>query len=93
MSIMGRKVPFRGLIVIITCLMLGTLMPVLSRSEVREIHLGCEREPKNGFFVCKIDFLLGPFELVNRLKQLAGPFADYRFEVRIHVLKFAICPT
>ncbi len=39
MSIMGRTVPIRGLIVIVACLVLGTLIPVLSRSEPREIRL------------------------------------------------------
>ena len=39
MSIMGRTVPIRTLIVIVSCLVLGTLIPVLSRSEPREIRL------------------------------------------------------
>ena len=39
MSIMGRRVPVRDLIVLVTVIVLAGLIPVLSRSEVREIHL------------------------------------------------------
>ena len=39
MSIMGRRVSVRGLIVLVTVIVLAGLIPVLSRSEVREIHL------------------------------------------------------
>jgi plastocyanin len=39
MSIMGRRVPIRVVLLVVVCLIVGTLIPVMSRSEVREIHL------------------------------------------------------
>jgi plastocyanin len=39
MSIMGRRVPIRVVVLVVVCLIVGTLIPVLSRSEVREIQL------------------------------------------------------
>ena len=39
MSIMGRRVPIRVVLLVAVCLIVGTLIPVMSRSEAREIHL------------------------------------------------------
>ena len=39
MSIMGRRVPIRIVVLVAVCLIVGTLIPVMSRSETREIHL------------------------------------------------------
>ena len=39
MSIMGRRVPIRVVLLVVVCLIVGTLIPVMSRSETREIHL------------------------------------------------------
>jgi plastocyanin len=39
MSIMGRRVSIRIVLLLAACLIVGTLIPVMSRSEAREIHL------------------------------------------------------
>jgi plastocyanin len=39
MSIMGRRVPIRVVVLMAVCLIVGTLIPVMSRGEAREIHL------------------------------------------------------
>lgn len=39
MSIMGRRIPIRVILLVAACLIVGTLIPVMSRSEAREIHL------------------------------------------------------
>ena len=39
MSIMGRRVPIRIVVLLAVCLIVGTLIPVMSRTETREIHL------------------------------------------------------
>ena len=39
MSIMGRRVPIRIVLLLAACLVVGTLIPVMSRSDAREIHL------------------------------------------------------
>jgi plastocyanin len=39
MSIMGRRIPIRVVALVAVCLIVGTLIPVMSRSEAREIHL------------------------------------------------------
>ena len=39
MSIMGRRVPIRIVVLLAVCLIVGTLIPVMSRTEAREIHL------------------------------------------------------
>ena len=39
MSILGRRVPIRIVVVLAVCLIVGTLIPVMSRTETREIHL------------------------------------------------------
>lgn len=39
MSIMGRRIPIRVVLLVAVCLIVGTLIPVMSRSEAREIHL------------------------------------------------------
>ena len=39
MSIMGRRVPIRMVVLLAVCLIVGTLIPVMSRTETREIHL------------------------------------------------------
>ena len=39
MSIMGRRVSIRIVLLLAACLVVGTLIPVMSRSDAREIHL------------------------------------------------------
>ena len=39
MSIMGRRVSMRVVVLLAGCLIVGTLIPVMSRTEAREIHL------------------------------------------------------
>ena len=39
MSIMGRRVSIRVVALLAVCLIVGTLIPVMSRTEAREIHL------------------------------------------------------
>ena len=39
MSIMGRRVPIRLVLLVAVALIVGTLIPVMSRTEVRQIHL------------------------------------------------------
>jgi len=39
MSIMGRRVSIRVVVLLAVCLIVGTLIPVMSRTEAREIHL------------------------------------------------------
>ena len=39
MSIMGRQIPIRIVLLVAVCLIVGTLIPVMSRTEVRQINL------------------------------------------------------
>jgi plastocyanin len=39
MSIMGRRVPIRIVLLVAVALIVGTLIPVMSRTEARQIHL------------------------------------------------------